>query len=151
MPPILIASVPIAASPGPGPWNNALPSSLSALPFQAVTLQQVISAGAPTVHVGDLDLSSTVFGSLSPSSLLFSNATLASLHLTPPPGCSSCTYVYDVELAGKSLSSLSLPGLTLVDNATALQGTLLGDMNIDQVDWSSTQGGWNLPLSAIQS
>ena len=111
----------------------------------------MISAGAPTVHVGDLDLSSTVFGSLSPSSLLFSNATLASLHLTPPPGCSSCTYVYDVELAGKSLSSLSLPGLTLVDNATALQGTLLGDMNIDQVDWSSTQGGWNLALSAIQS
>jgi hypothetical protein len=147
VPPILISSVPIASPPGP--WTAALPPSLAALPFQTVTLQQFApTPAAAAVHVGDLDLSSTVLGGLSPASLLFGNVTLGDLGLTAPPGYSGANALADLELGGQSLASLNIPGITLADKKNVLANALLGSISLDQVGWASAPA-WNLNISDI--
>jgi len=136
VPPILIASVPIAQPPGP--WTtvlNGLSPQISA-PFQTVNLSQV--AGSSTVHVGDLDLGSTVFGALSPASFLFGNVSLSDLALTPPNGFTGSNLLAEVELAGTSIASLPITGITLKAKAAALAGTPLGTMGLDNIDLSLT-------------
>jgi hypothetical protein len=146
VPPILIAQVLIAEPPGP--WEDALPPELAALPFQTVTVQQVASSSAATaISAGDLDLVSTPLGTLSPASLLLGNATLSQLGLTPPSGFTGGDALAKVEGAGQSLASLPVEDVTLANRASALSGSLISGASLSGIEWESTTGGWNAQVS----
>ncbi|HEY3211485.1 MAG TPA: choice-of-anchor L domain-containing protein, partial [Actinomycetota bacterium] len=159
VPPILIATVPIASPPpagnGPGPWSDALApdTNLASLPFQTITLQQVANSSgvAANISVGDLDLSSTILANLSPAALLFSNATFSQLGLTPPPGFSSSDHPADVELEGKSLASVNFNSLTLADKAMALSSSLISGTSLSGIEWETTTNGWNQSVSNLSA
>ncbi|HEV8420765.1 MAG TPA: choice-of-anchor L domain-containing protein, partial [Actinomycetota bacterium] len=159
VPPILIATVPIAAPPpadnGPGPWSDALApdTNLASLPFQTITLQQVANSSgvAANISVGDLDLSSTILANLSPAALLFSNATFSQLGLTPPSGFSPSDHPADVELEGKSLASVDFNGVTLADKAMTLSSSLISGTSLSGIEWESTTNGWNQPVSNLSA
>src|SRR6266545_1506080 len=159
VPPVLIATVPIAGPPpagnGPGPWSDALApdSTLASLPLQTITLQQVANSNAVAgdISVGDLDLSSTVLANLSPAALLFSNATFSGLVLTPPPGFTSGDHPADVELKGGSLASVSFNGITLADKTSALSNSLISGTSLSGIEWQDTVGGWNVLVNQLSS
>jgi hypothetical protein len=159
VPPILIATIPIASPPpagnGPGPWSDALApdTSLASLPMQTITLKQVANSGpvASNISVGDLDLGSTILANLSPAALLFSNATFFQLGLTPPSGFSSGDRPADVELKGQSLASVNFNGITLADRAGALSNSLISGTSLSGIEWESTTNGWNQPVSNLSA